>query len=152
MAIPPDAGIPKPSVKLESNSSVSATAVNNNVELDPDVWHDLPDIAVASTATEPVTPHDETDIADVPDTGDDVAEDLEALRQSLPSVPRGMQSKNGWTTAKEFSEKVDYDMAYLKKCRSAGVKTKDKAFGKDSKGNIWGKAGTNSRTVFYHES
>jgi len=69
---PPDAGIPKPSVKLESNSSVSATAVNNNVELDPDVWHDLPDIAVASTATEP--DRDETDIADVPETGDDGAE------------------------------------------------------------------------------
>jgi hypothetical protein len=92
------------------------------------------------------------------ETGDDGVVDLDALRASLPPVPTGTQSKDGWYHVSEFVEMIGKTcenkmkvMANDREIKNGGYKTKDGLFGIDKNGYIWGKAGQNTQT-FYRDS
>lgn|GEM_PF-6575118 len=122
-----------------SNEPASPESTGQNVPRD--------ETAGSSETVAAVGNADATELAEI-----EPPEDLEALRRSLPNVPSGTQAKDGWIPAREFAEKVGYEMKTLRNCRDDGVKTEDKLFGRDTKGNIWGKKNLNSRTIFYRES
>ena len=75
-------------------------------------------------------------------------EDLEVLHQSLPSIPSGTQSIDAWIHVREFANRKGYEIDTLKTYRSNGKKTTDGKFGRDVKGNVWGRKG-NSHTFYY---
>lgn len=95
--------------------------------------------------------HDETAVdPPVSHTETPASIDLDALRQSLPPVPQGRKSDNGWVHVSNFSRMLDKNSGTLRNERCQGEKTSDGLFGVSVRNHIWSKRSQNTQAFYRH--